>query len=34
MSYASLSAELGVTSGQLKGWQLEPLAAGSVAASA
>ena len=34
MSYASLSAELGVTSGQLKTWQLEQLAAGSAAAIA
>jgi len=31
MSYVSLSAELGVTSGQLKTWQLEQLAAGSAA---
>lgn len=34
VTYASLSAELGVTSGQLKSWHLELLAAGSASALA
>jgi len=34
VTYASLSAELGITSGQLKTWHLELLAAGSAAAIA
>jgi transposase len=34
VTYASLSAELGITSGQLKGWHLELLAAGSATAIA
>ena len=34
VTYASLSAELGITSGQLKTWRLELLAAGSATAIA
>lgn len=34
VTYASLAGELGVTSGQLKSWHLELLAAGSAAALA
>ncbi len=34
VTYASLSAELGITSGQLKTWHLELLAAGSATAIA
>lgn len=34
VTYASLSAELGITSGQLKTWNLELLAAGSATAMA
>ena len=34
VTYASLSTELGLTSGQLKTWHLELLAAGSAAAIA
>ncbi len=34
VTYGSLSAELGVTSGQLKTWHLELLAAGSAAVMA
>ena len=34
VTYSSLSGELGVTSGQLKSWHLEQLAAGSAAALA
>ena len=34
VTYASLATELGVTSGQLKAWHLELLAAGSAAAMA
>jgi transposase len=34
VTYVSLSAELGITSGQLKTWHLELLAAGSATAIA